>query len=179
MKRYIAALDQGTTSSRCILFDQDQNILGTAQRELTQIYPQPGWVEQDPMEIWSTQYSVLTEVLAQTGISPHELAAIGITNQRETTIVWDKVTGRPIYNAIVWQCRRTSDYRTGTDGALQPAVRHHQLETDEGAPASVRPHDTVQPAKTGRRQASAGFLKAIFCKAAHQGVTAQVCPSAS
>ena len=107
MKRYIAALDQGTTSSRCILFDQDQNILGTAQRELTQIYPQPGWVEQDPMEIWSTQYSVLTEVLAQTGISPHELAAIGITNQRETTIVWDKVTGRPIYNAIVWQCRRT------------------------------------------------------------------------
>ena len=75
MKRYIAALDQGTTSSRCILFDQDQNILGTAQRELTQIYPQPGWVEQDPMEIWSTQYSVLTEVLAQTGISPHELAA--------------------------------------------------------------------------------------------------------
>ena len=108
MKRYIAALDQGTTSSRCILFDQDQNILGTAQRELTQIYPQPGWVEQDPMEIWSTQYSVLTEVLAQTGISPHELAAIGITNQRETTIVWDKVTGRPIYNAIVWQCRRTA-----------------------------------------------------------------------
>lgn len=94
MKRYIAALDQGTTSSRCILFDQDQNILGTAQRELTQIYPQPGWVEQDPMEIWSTQYSVLTEVLAQTGISPHELAAIGITNQRETTIVWDKVTGQ-------------------------------------------------------------------------------------
>ena len=108
MKRYIAALDQGTTSSRCILFEQDQNILGTAQRELTQIYPQPGWVEQDPMEIWSTQYSVLTEVLAQTGISPHELAAIGITNQRETTIVWDKVTGRPIYNAIVWQCRRTA-----------------------------------------------------------------------
>ena len=108
MKRYIAALDQGTTSSRCILFDQDQNILGTAQRELTQIYPQPGWVEQDPMAIWSTQYSVLTEVLAQTGISPHELAAIGITNQRETTIVWDKVTGRPIYNAIVWQCRRTA-----------------------------------------------------------------------
>ena len=108
MKRYIAALDQGTTSSRCILFDQNQNILGTAQRELTQIYPQPGWVEQDPMEIWSTQYSVLTEVLAQTGISPNELAAIGITNQRETTIVWDRTTGRPIYNAIVWQCRRTA-----------------------------------------------------------------------
>lgn len=127
MKRYIAALDQGTTSSRCILFDQDQNILGTAQRELTQIYPQPGWVEQDPMEIWSTQYSVLTEVLAQTGISPHELAAIGITNQRETTIVWDKVTGRPIYNAIVWQCRRTAELceelkRQGLEERIQSAT---------------------------------------------------------
>ena len=108
MKRYIAALDQGTTSSRCILFDREQNIVGSAQRELTQIYPKPGWVEQDPMEIWSTQYSVLTEVLAQTGVAPEELAAIGITNQRETTIVWDKATGRPVSNAIVWQCRRTA-----------------------------------------------------------------------
>ena len=108
MKRYIAALDQGTTSSRCILFDREQNIIGSAQRELTQIYPRPGWVEQDPMEIWSTQYSVLTEVLAQTGVSPEELAAIGITNQRETTIVWDRETGRPVSNAIVWQCRRTA-----------------------------------------------------------------------
>ena len=127
MKRYIAALDQGTTSSRCILFDQDQNILGTAQRELTQIYPQPGWVEQDPMEIWSTQYSVLTEVLAQTGISPHELAAIGITNQRETTIVWDKVTGRPIYNAIVWQCRRTAPLceQLKEDRAFTDYVQEH------------------------------------------------------
>jgi len=127
VKRYIAALDQGTTSSRCILFDQDQNILGTAQRELTQIYPQPGWVEQDPMEIWSTQYSVLTEVLAQTGISPHELAAIGITNQRETTIVWDKVTGRPIYNAIVWQCRRTAPLceQLKEDQAFTDYVQEH------------------------------------------------------
>ena len=108
MKRYIAALDQGTTSSRCILFDREQNIIGSAQRELTQRYPKPGWVEQDPMEIWSTQYSVLTEVLAQTGAAPEELVAIGITNQRETTIVWDKATGRPICNAIVWQCRRTA-----------------------------------------------------------------------
>ena len=108
MKRYIAALDQGTTSSRCILFDREQHILGSAQRELTQIYPRPGWVEQDPMEIWSTQYSVLTQVLAQTGITPQEIAAIGITNQRETTIVWDRHTGRPICNAIVWQCRRTA-----------------------------------------------------------------------
>ena len=108
MKRYIAALDQGTTSSRCILFDREQNIIGSAQRELTQIYPRPGWVEQDPMEIWSTQYSVLTQVLAQTGITPQEIAAIGITNQRETTIVWDRHTGRPVCNAIVWQCRRTA-----------------------------------------------------------------------
>ena len=108
MKRCIAALDQGTTSSRCILFDENQTILGSAQRELTQTCPKPGWVEQDPMEIWSTQYSVLTEVLAQTSISPQEIAAIGITNQRETTIVWDKKTGRPICNAIVWQCRRTA-----------------------------------------------------------------------
>ena len=108
MKRYIAALDQGTTSSRCILFDREQNIIGSAQRELTQIYPQPGWVEQDPMEIWSTQYAVLTEVLAKTGVSPDELAAIGITNQRETTVVWDKNTGRPVCSAIVWQCRRTA-----------------------------------------------------------------------
>ena len=108
MKQYILALDQGTTSSRCILFDRAQNIVGLAQREFTQIYPKPGWVEHDPMEIWSSQFSVLTEVLAQSGVDPEEVAAIGITNQRETTIVWDKHTGRPIYNAIVWQCRRTA-----------------------------------------------------------------------
>ena len=108
MKQYVVALDQGTTSSRCIIFDRDQRIVGVAQREFTQIYPKPGWVEHDPMEIWSSQYSVLTEALAQTGIAPEDIAAIGITNQRETTIVWDKQTGRPIYNAIVWQCRRTS-----------------------------------------------------------------------
>ena len=108
MKRYVIALDQGTTSSRCIIFDREQNIIGTAQREFTQHYPQPGWVEQDPMEIWSSQYSVLTEALAQSGVAPEEVAAIGITNQRETTVVWDRSTGRPIYNALVWQCRRTA-----------------------------------------------------------------------
>ena len=127
MKRYIAALDQGTTSSRCILFDREQNIIGSAQRELTQIYPRPGWVEQDPMEIWSTQYSVLTEVLAQTGVSPEELAAIGITNQRETTIVWDRETGRPVSNANVWQCRRTSPLceELKADGAFSAYVQEH------------------------------------------------------
>ncbi|MEY8402786.1 glycerol kinase GlpK [Oscillospiraceae bacterium 44-34] len=107
-KRYIAALDQGTTSSRCILFDRQQNIIAMAQKEFTQLYPQPGWVEHDPMEIWSSQYGVLMEVLAQSGVDIRELAGIGITNQRETAIVWDKDTGRPVYNAIVWQCRRTA-----------------------------------------------------------------------
>ncbi len=107
-KRYIAALDQGTTSSRCILFDQEQNIVGMAQKEFTQFYPSPGWVEHDPMEIWSSQYGVLMEALAQSGVDIRELAGIGITNQRETAIVWHKDTGKPVYNAIVWQCRRTA-----------------------------------------------------------------------
>ncbi|MDD4851017.1 MAG: FGGY family carbohydrate kinase, partial [Gemmiger sp.] len=108
MKRYLIALDEGTTSCRAILFDAQQNIVGLTQREFTQHYPQPGWVEHDPMEIYSCQYGVMTELLARTGIAPAEIAGIGITNQRETTIVWDKATGRPIYNAIVWQCRRTA-----------------------------------------------------------------------
>ena len=127
MKQYVIALDQGTTSSRCILFDREQNIVGVAQREFTQIYPKPGWVEQDPMEIWSSQSSVLTEVLAQTGITPGEVAAIGITNQRETTIVWDKTTGRPIYNAIVWQCRRTAPLceELKADGAFTDYIKEH------------------------------------------------------
>ena len=110
MQKYIAALDQGTTSSRCIIFDKKQNVVGVSQKEYTQLYPQPGWVEHDPMEIYSSQYGVLMEVLAQSGIDPQEIAAIGITNQRETTIVWDKLTGEPVSRAIVWQCRRTSEY---------------------------------------------------------------------
>lgn len=109
MKKYIIALDQGTTSSRSIVFDKEQNILGISQKEFTQIYPKEGWVEHDPLEIWATQYGVLQEVIAKTNISQDEVAAIGITNQRETTIVWDKNTGNPVYNAIVWQCRRTAD----------------------------------------------------------------------
>ncbi|MDD2992940.1 MAG: FGGY family carbohydrate kinase, partial [Pygmaiobacter sp.] len=109
MKKYIISLDQGTTSSRAIIFDHEQNIVEIAQKEFQQIYPKPGYVEHDPMEIYASQYGVLIEVLAKSGISPQEVAAIGITNQRETTIVWDKKTGRPVYNAIVWQCRRTAD----------------------------------------------------------------------
>lgn len=108
MKKYIISLDQGTTSSRAIIFDDRQNIVGIAQKEFMQRYPKPGYVEHDPMEIYASQYGVMTEVLAQSGIEPTEIAGIGITNQRETTIVWEKATGRPIYNAIVWQCRRTA-----------------------------------------------------------------------
>ena len=108
MGRYILALDQGTTSSRAILFDEQQNIVGVAQKEFPQIYPREGWVEHDPMEIWSSEYAVMMEVIAKTGASPADIAAIGITNQRETTILWERSTGRPIANAIVWQCRRTA-----------------------------------------------------------------------
>lgn len=109
MAKYVLSLDQGTTSSRAILFDQDQNMIAIAQKEFTQIYPRQGWVEHDPMEIYSSQYGVMMEAIAQSGVDVKEIAAIGITNQRETTILWDKATGRPIYNAIVWQCRRTAD----------------------------------------------------------------------
>lgn len=103
------ALDQGTTSSRCILFDKSGNICSMAQKEFTQYYPQPGWVEHNPMEIWSSQLAVATEAMAMVGARAEQIDGIGITNQRETTILWDKNTGEPVYNAIVWQCRRTSD----------------------------------------------------------------------
>ena len=108
-KEYIIALDQGTTSSRAVLLDKNANIVEVSQREFTQIYPQVGWVEHNPMEIWATQSSTLNEVVAKAGITSDKIAAIGITNQRETTIVWEKETGKPVYNAIVWQCRRTAD----------------------------------------------------------------------
>lgn len=108
-QKYIMALDQGTTSSRCILFDKTGRIHSMAQKEFSQIYPQAGWVEHDPMEIWSCQLAVATEAMAKVGAGASDIAAIGITNQRETTIVWDKRTGVPIYNAIVWQCHRTAD----------------------------------------------------------------------
>jgi len=108
MAKNIMAFDAGTTSNRCILFHRQGNICSSAQKEFTQYFPKPGWVEHDPMEIYSSQYGVFSEVLAKSGIDPREIAAIGITNQRETTILWDKETGRPIANAIVWQCRRTA-----------------------------------------------------------------------
>lgn len=109
LKKYIVALDQGTTSSRAIVFDHNANIVAISQHQFPQIFPNPGWVEHDPMEIWASQSSTLIEVLARAGIPSEDVAAIGIANQRETTVLWNKHTGKPIYNAIVWQCRRSSD----------------------------------------------------------------------
>ncbi len=110
MKKYVLAIDEGTTSARAIVFDKQGNIVSSAQKEFKQIYPQPGFVEHDALEIYAAQYATMTEAVLSGGISPKEIAAIGITNQRETTILWDKNTGKPIYNAIVWQCRRTAQY---------------------------------------------------------------------
>ena len=110
MSDYILSIDQGTTSSRAILFNREGSIVAVSQKEFEQIYPKPGWVEHDPLEIWSSQVSVVTEAIAKAGLNSIDIHAIGITNQRETTVVWDKETGLPIYNAIVWQDRRTSDY---------------------------------------------------------------------
>ena len=110
MPKYIMALDAGTTSNRCILFDHEGNICSMAQKEFRQIFPNPGWVEHDANEIWSTQLGVAVEAMSKIGATADDIAGIGITNQRETVIVWDKHTGEPVYHAIVWQCRRTSEY---------------------------------------------------------------------
>ena len=110
MAQYIMALDQGTTSSRCILFDKAGRICSMAQKEFTQFFPQAGWVEHDAMEIWASQIGVAQEALLKIGATARDVAAIGITNQRETTVVWDRTTGQPVYNAIVWQCRRTAEF---------------------------------------------------------------------
>ncbi len=124
MADYILALDQGTTSSRAILFDRDGQIVAAVQEEFPQIYPKPGWVEHNPEDIWESQYRVAQQVLGSQNLSASDIAAIGITNQRETTIIWDRVSGEPIYNAIVWQCRRTADMcerlkREGFDRTIQ------------------------------------------------------------
>ena len=125
-QKYIVALDQGTTSSRAVVLDHDANIISVSQREFTQIYPDDGWVEHDPMEIYATQSSTLVEALGKAGIRSDEVAAIGITNQRETTVVWDKETGKPIYNAIVWQCRRTADIcKSLKDEGLEDYIREN------------------------------------------------------
>src|SRR6266478_3558066 len=110
MSKYILALDQGTTSSRAIIFDREGNLRSLAQKEFRQIFPRPGWVEHDADEIWSSQIGVASEAIARLGIGSGDIAAIGITNQRETTVVWDRKSGRPIHHAIVWQDRRTGDF---------------------------------------------------------------------
>lgn len=110
MAKYVMALDSGTTSNRCILFNEKGEMCSVAQKEFTQYFPKPGWVEHDADEIWSTQIGVAAEAMSKIGATSADIAAIGITNQRETTIVWDKQTGEPVYHAIVWQCRRTSEY---------------------------------------------------------------------
>lgn len=115
MGKYILTLDEGTTSARAILFDSSLKVKAVAQHEFPQIYPRAGWVEQDPLEIYASQYAAFTECVAKSGISPSEIAAVGITNQRETVIVWEKKTGKPIYNAIVWQCRRSADICDGLE----------------------------------------------------------------
>ena len=122
MGQYILTLDQGTTSSRAILFDREQRMVAVAQKELQQIYPREGWVEHDPMEIWSSQYAVMMEAIALSGIKAGEVAAIGITNQRESTIVWDRTTGLPVYNSICWQCRRTADI---VDDLIRQGLTEH------------------------------------------------------
>ena len=109
MAKYIMALDAGTTSSRCILFDKNGRICSMAQKEFTQYFPKPGWVEHDANEIWPTQLGVAVEAMLKIGASAADIAAIGITNQRETTVVWDRNTGKPVCHAIVWQCRRTAE----------------------------------------------------------------------
>jgi glycerol kinase len=124
MDTYILALDQGTTSSRAILFDRRGSVRAAAQRELRQIYPQPGWVEHDPTEIWESQRDVAREAVAAAGIAPSQVAAIGIANQRETTLVWERETGRPVHNAIVWQCRRSAPLCDALKAqGLEPVVR--------------------------------------------------------
>src|SRR6478672_5975627 len=110
MSSHILSLDQGTTSSRAIIFDKGGNIVSVAQKEFQQFFPQPGWVEHDPNEIWSTQLGVATEAILKAGLTIHDIAGIGITNQRETAVVWDRKTSQPVYPAIVWQDRRTAAY---------------------------------------------------------------------
>ena len=113
MDKYILSLDQGTTSSRAIIFNKQGEVVAIAQKEFTQFFPQSGWVEHDANEIWSTQLGVAAEAITKAGLSPENIAAIGITNQRETTVVWERATGKPIYNAIVWQDRRTAPFCDG------------------------------------------------------------------
>jgi glycerol kinase len=124
--KYIMALDAGTTGIRAIIYNSKVEIVGEASQEFTQIYPKPGWVEHDPMEIWNTQLAVARRALQGAGIDPHDIGAIGVTNQRETTVVWDRDTGKPIMNAIVWQDRRTAGV---CDGLKEKGLEEHVRST--------------------------------------------------
>jgi len=156
---YILALDQGTTSSRAVLFDRRGAVYGFAQREIAQIYPRPGWVEQDPGEIWESMVAVIREVFQKTGVSPSAVAAVGIANQRETTVVWDRLTGNPVYNAVVWQSRQTE----GICGRLRKAGLEKMVKEKTGLVidpyfSGTKVSWILDQADSGREKASAGRL---------------------
>ena len=159
MEKYIIALDQGTTSSRCIVFDREERIVAMAQKETTQFYPQAGWVEQDPMEIYATISGTMSEAMAQGNIRPEQVEAIGITNQRETTILWDKETGQPVYNAIVWQCRRTADFcRKLKEEGLEDRVRDKTGLLIDGYFSATKIRWVLDNVPSARRLAKEGRL---------------------
>lgn len=159
MEKYIIALDQGTTSSRCIVFDREERIVAMAQKETTQFYPQAGWVEQDPMEIYATISGTMSEAMAQGNIRPEQVEAIGITNQRETTILWDKETGQPVYNAIVWQCRRTADFcRKLKEEGLEDMVRDKTGLLIDGYFSATKIRWVLDNVPSARRLAQEGRL---------------------
>ena len=161
MKKYILALDQGTSSSRAIIFDSQGKIKATSQKEFTQIFPKPGWVEHNPMEIWSSQASVIAEAITSIGINGRNIAGIGITNQRETTIVWDAETGEPVYNAIVWQDRRTSRFcdRLKKKKGLTETIRNKTGLIIDAYFSATKVHWILENVPGARQRAEEGKLK--------------------
>lgn len=159
MAKYLVALDQGTTSSRCILFNKGGEVQSVAQLEFKQIFPQPGWVEHDPMEIWSSQHAVYTEAVSRIGAEIADISAIGITNQRETTIVWNKHTGEPVYNAIVWQCRRTADFCQELKAkGLEPIIQKKTGLIIDAYFSATKIHWILENVPGARKDAEAGNL---------------------
>ena len=161
MKKYIMALDEGTTSCRCILYNKKGEMVSVAQKEFRQIYPNAGWVEHDAMEIWSTQIGVAQEALYKINCTYENIEAIGITNQRETTVVWDRETGEPVYNAIVWQCRRTAEYCDSLKAkGLEPSFREKtgqcrgRKSKGRGGKAAVWNNRNVAHMEAYRRQSA-------------------------
>ena len=159
MDEYIIALDQGTTSSRAVLFNMDGDIAGIAQKEFTQIFPKSGWVEHDPDEIWQTQWSVFEDVLKENNITANQVKAIGITNQRETTVVWDKNTGKPVYNAIVWQDKRTANIceKLKEDGLTEYVMKNTGLVLDSYF-SGTKIHWILENVEGAREKAEKGEL---------------------